>query len=235
MVGTRMTTKPDRRIHNRNGTAQHAQNARHAHSPSSLMIQIRRITAIDFAFLNRSRVWFLHWSGRGYAIIADLTSKMRLQTRLLIITIVVLQVLLMPAAEMLHVGCDSTCDSGACVPVGLSSDRRTQDGKPSEHSASCSLCAHVPLASSVGQSDNPHDADTDQGHQPAGDNGTHHDRQSCPICQAAVMPCIAMAAGIAIDHDVVSLAAPPSLPQFASQATLYRLRSRGPPASTNVG
>ena len=149
-------------------------------------------------------------------------SKKSAKTRIAFFSgLALLQLILLPANQLLHVGCDHSHAGGAA-------DSGTHASCPpaSAVSATTSLChckchhSHAPANSSR------------SGDSSEGDRETPHDSGNCPLCQ------VVLAARIATLHVVQVPVSARQVPCSAPVAPLpveepiYRCLSRGPPIGT---
>ena len=128
--------------------------------------------------------------------------------------VVLLQLFMLPAAQLLHIGCDHTHPAGTCeTPAEAASQ---------VHRGHAHCCHH-------GHSHHSHGQKSSQG-EPEQAPTAPHDSDSCPICQVVLAARIGELYSVQVPFsDLVVACSSPCVPDV-HHVPEYRLSGRGPPA-----
>ncbi len=126
--------------------------------------------------------------------------------------VALLQLFLLPASQLLHVGCNHSHDLSVC---------ETPTSAPPVDHHSHAHCSHHGHRHS-GQDDSHHDSE----HAPT----APHDSDNCPICQVVLAARIGELDAVYVPSSQLEVACSPCSAPDVQCAPQYSLLSRGPPA-----
>lgn len=134
-----------------------------------------------------------------------------------VIALVIIQLIIIPATQLLHVGCEHSPAVAAQVPsFGYRAFETVWNWCSTSH------CCHDCAEQSV----------TDDDQQPPQDTpaGPPHDEKTCAVCQAAFAARMTTKAPVALATSERIAALIVREPNFEKLTPRYRVLSRGPPA-----